>query len=64
MLGNNKIGNKGCLYLSKARWYNLRRINLGKQDIEYLVGNQIDAEGCSHLSKTYWPELETIDLSK
>ena len=53
-LGNNKIGDEGCLHLSKTHWPNLRTIDLSKEYQEYLAKNQIGDQGCLHLSKAYW----------
>ena len=60
----NNVTAKGCSYLSKASWPNLKEINLGKNHREYKGWNSINNEGCSYLSQAYWPNLRTICLSK
>ncbi len=43
----NQIGNKGCEYLSQAKWLNLTHLNL--------TSNNIMGEGVKHLCKSNWP---------
>ena len=60
----NNVTAKGCSYLSKASWLNLKEINLGKNYREYEGWNKINTEGFSCLRKAYRANLRTICLSK
>ena len=43
----NKIGNDGCVFLSRANWQNLTML--------FLSNNKIGVEGMKHLCKAQWP---------
>ena len=63
-LGENQIGDKGCLRLSKTYWPYLQEINLGKKLVNISGLNEVSAEGCAHLSRVHWPNLQEIYLGK
>ena len=46
-LGDNQIENKGCEYLSQAKWPNLTHL--------YLTQNKIMSEGVKWICKFNWP---------
>ncbi len=45
-LEKNEIGNKGCEYLSQAKWHNLMHLDL--------PGNNIMSEGVKWICKSNW----------
>lgn len=56
---SNSISNKGCKYLSKARFPNVLRIIL----CIFLINsadNKLDDSGVLHVSKTSWSTLRSI----
>ncbi len=48
-LGDNKIGNEGCAFVSKSDWPSMKRIDLYQ--------NLIDSKGVMHLRRANWPLL-------
>ena len=51
----NKIGAKGCKYLSRAHLPNISSVELWR--------NEIGSPGAYHLAKAQWSSLRAIDLS-
>ena len=54
-LGENYIGNKGCVFLSQALW--------PKMDYLDLYLNNITSEGVNNLFESDWPWLKYLYLS-
>ena len=53
-LARNKVGDEGCMWLSRANWPNFICLLIGS--IYAIIGsNEIGNEGCSHLSRSQWP---------
>lgn len=58
---SNKIGNKGCFYLSRMKSTTLTTIFLSLTYTN-LDNNEICSSGLMHLSKAEWKNLKTIVL--
>ena len=52
------------LILGQSILAQLKKDQLGLEDVEFLGNNNIGDKGCAHLSKVHWPNLETILLCK
>lgn len=55
------LGPRGCLYLTLAKWKNLKTLIIGIVII-YQGFDKIGDEGCMHLSKCKWDNLTNLDL--
>lgn len=62
-LDYNAIGNKGMIYLSKAKWPNLTFINLctGYYKKGY---NELDGHAMYYLAQANWPKLIVLMLNR
>ena len=53
----NKIAEKGCRYISKAKWKPLELIDLG----HFPEGeNKIGDRGCQHICRGDWPQIRVV----
>ena len=53
-IGENRITEKGCKYISKAQWQRLQMINFSFF-FSTSAGNKIGDRGCQHFFSGSWP---------